>query len=510
MSSTAANIAANLAGRFWSNILSIAVVPVYLSFLGAESYGLIGIFTTLHSVIALLDLGLIWVLMRELTRLSTSGDNSGEERDLMRTVEALYWVISIAAAAAVFLLAEPLASHWIRNEGLPHETVVTAVRWMAVGAGLQFPFFIYQAALMGLQRQVAINVVQAVTATVRAAGGVLLVWQKPDIVWFLAWQSGMFLLSTGIAAFYVWRKLPPSPRRPRFRIALVSASWRYALGTTLIAVVNAVLSQADKIVLSKMLTLKAFGYYTIAFSIATTLWSIARPLSSAVFPRLSQLLATGGDAAAAPLYHRSTQMMSVLLGPAALMMVFFSYQMVLVWTQSAVTAENTWVVAALGAASILGFGLGDIPYFTRIAAGWVQLSLVLHSCLIVVVVPALAWTAKHYGPTGSAAVWAVVGFASFLISVTVMHRRMLRGELARFLLRDTAAPLLVAATVGLIGHFLVPRDGASWLLVLSVGTVYALMVIGAIAVAPDVRSAAMQRLQFAYNTHVRNRARTQR
>jgi O-antigen/teichoic acid export membrane protein len=510
MSATGRNVVANLAGRFWSNLLSIAVVPLYLKFLGIESYGLIGIFATLQGIVALFDLGLVWVLMRELASLSAREDSAPRQRDLMRTVEWLYWAISAVSATLVVVLARPLASGWLNAEGLPPETVTSAVRLMALGVAFQFPFAIYQGALVGMQRQVVVNVILSVTGTLRAVGGMLLVWYRPDIVLFLGWQGVISFLSTSLVALYVWRVLPKAPERPVFRFGLVSASWRYAIGATLIALATTVLFQADKIVLSKMLTLTAFGYYTIAQSIAAVLWSVARPISSAVFPRFAQLMSMNDDAAVTSLYHRSQQIMSVLLGPAALLIVFFSYEMVLVWTHDPKTAQNTWLVAALCGVSTLGLGLGDIPHFTRLASGWVRLSLILNSVLIAVVIPSLALAARYYGAVGSAAVWASVSFVYMIASVTLMHRRMLQGELSRFLFRDTALPLAAATAVALIGRELVPQGAGSTVLVLSVGLVYVLMMVAAVAALPDLRGTVLQRMQALFANHVRNRSRAER
>ena len=45
------NAVANLAGRIWSNLLSVAFVPLYLHFLGIEAYGLVGFAATLQGVL---------------------------------------------------------------------------------------------------------------------------------------------------------------------------------------------------------------------------------------------------------------------------------------------------------------------------------------------------------------------------------------------------------------------------------------------------------------------------
>ena len=51
-------------------LMSFAFVPLYIRFMGMEGYGLIGVFTTMLAIFALLDLGLGLTVNRELARLS--------------------------------------------------------------------------------------------------------------------------------------------------------------------------------------------------------------------------------------------------------------------------------------------------------------------------------------------------------------------------------------------------------------------------------------------------------
>jgi len=85
------NIIANFAGKAWAAVMSIAFVPLYIKFMGIESYGLIGIFASLLALFSLLDMGLSTTLNRELARLSALPDKTHDMRDLVRTLELPYW-----------------------------------------------------------------------------------------------------------------------------------------------------------------------------------------------------------------------------------------------------------------------------------------------------------------------------------------------------------------------------------------------------------------------------------
>src|SRR6202035_4627764 len=55
---------------------SLAVVPVYIHFLGIEAYGLIGFFLSLTAILSLLDLGLGTALNRQFAQYSAQSGNA--------------------------------------------------------------------------------------------------------------------------------------------------------------------------------------------------------------------------------------------------------------------------------------------------------------------------------------------------------------------------------------------------------------------------------------------------
>ena len=59
--------------------MSLAFVPLYIKFMGIESYGLVGIFVSLPALFGVLDMGLSTTLNRELTKaFSGTGQSPGD------------------------------------------------------------------------------------------------------------------------------------------------------------------------------------------------------------------------------------------------------------------------------------------------------------------------------------------------------------------------------------------------------------------------------------------------
>ena len=88
MSIVRRNIVANIAGRGWAALLSLAVFPVYIHFLGIEAFGLIGFFLSVTSILSLLDLGLGTALNRQFAQYSMQSGKAQEMHDLLRTLES--------------------------------------------------------------------------------------------------------------------------------------------------------------------------------------------------------------------------------------------------------------------------------------------------------------------------------------------------------------------------------------------------------------------------------------
>jgi O-antigen/teichoic acid export membrane protein len=482
------NAVANLAGRIWSNLLSVAFVPLYLHFLGIEAYGLVGFAATLQGVLLLLDVGIGASLLRELARLSAIPDSGREQRDTVLTLESIYWGIAIAGGALVFVLAPLIATHWVRPQHLATAAVISSIRIIGLIMAMQFPFGFYESGLMGLQRQVFVNMILAASGTLRALCSVLVLWLiSPTIQAFLLTQAITTGLATVAIRIILWRNLPASESAPAFRPAIFSLLWKYAAGTAGIALANALFYQIDKVLLSRWLTLTAFGYYMLAQSVAGVLWSLVRPISAAVFPRFSQLAVMKDETELRTLYHGASQSMSSLLVPVGVVLIFFSYDLIAIWTHNPAVASNAAPIAALAAIGIVAVGLADVPHFLRLAYGWVGLSLKTNLVLLVALLPVLAFATCRYGAIGAVSAWAAVNVAYLVITVPITHTRLLRGAFAAWAWKDTIIPAAAAVAIAALARMVIPHDGPLLMHFAQLCAAGLVILIATASTAPSVR-----------------------
>jgi O-antigen/teichoic acid export membrane protein len=282
---------------------------------------------------------------------------------------------------------------------------------------------------------------------------------------------------------------------------LLKNIWRFAAGMSGITLTALILTQLDKVILSKLLSLELFGYYTLAGIVGNGLGVLIAPIFNVVFPALCALVAVGDTEAIKRFYHRSAQVMAVIILPMAAVIALFSFDILQLWMGSTVTAQNAAPIVSVLVVGTALNGLMNLPYALQLAYGWTSLGLRINIFLIATMVPAIFFMASRYGPVGAAAVWVVLNSVYMLIGVPLTHHRLLKGEAGRWFVEDTLLPLLGVMLVTGIGRQLPTGPLPSFVTVLSLTLIMLCALAAAAIVAPQVRAWAvsqLSRLWFVY------------
>jgi len=483
-----ANLLANYFGQGWRALMSIVFVPLYVRYLGVEAYGLVGFFALLQSALALVDVGMRPALSREMARFTAGHHNADSIRTLLRSVTYVGLWIAAAVVVGVGVSSHLLATRWLHLETLPPETVARAIVAMALVIGLRIPENVYVSAVAGLQRQVIHNVVTSVMATIRALGAlVLLAFFHGGIQAFFVWQGLVSVITTAAMAVVIHRILPPAEGAVKFSWPALRSIWRFAAGMTTMAVLALLSTQMDKVLLSRMLPLSAFSYYALAGTVASVLFTFTGPINAAYNPRLAELTARGDQNALRRTYHQGAQLVSVLVGPAAMMLVVFAGRLVQLWTGDAQLTEHVVKFVPILALSVLLNALVNMPYQLQLANGWTRLAIFTSLGALTVVVPAIVFLVPRFGAIAAAWSGVVVNGAYMAFNVQIMHNRLLQAERFNWYVRDVFMPLAAAALMAIALRAILPTFTSRVFDGLLLLTEYGLCLLAAVSVAPIVR-----------------------
>lgn len=512
MSNISRDTVANVVGKGASVLFTLAFVPFYFRLLGTEGYGLIGFFVMLQTVLLLADGGFGGALTRELAWLSSERGAERRISDICRTFELLVLGIGCCVAALVASASGFIAQHWVNAEHLSSEQVRNAIVFMGIAIGLQLPFAIYQGALIGLQHHVVLNTILVAVGLTRGVGAVvLLMFYDHSPTTFFAWQALVSIAQLLAAHIVLWQHLPKSDSAARVDLGVLRTLWRFAAGLAAIGVTSSILTQVDKLVLSQMLPLAAFGYYSLATVVAGLPLLLAAPFHSAVYPRFASLVSAQNTSELTKLYHTACQFLAVVMLPIGGVVIFFSKELILLWTGDPVTATNSFLIASVLAVGSTLLGLMYIPYALQLAFGWTTLPLVVNLVAIAFLVPLTVWLAAAYGALGAATVWVLLNLIYVVGTIQWMHRRLLRAEKLNWYLDAVARPL-GATLAPLTASWAVLPDSMSPVGVIAfVGVTLVIAIASAAFSAPLVRSELLSRLsraaqaRYAAQPHVEGR-----
>lgn len=426
--------------------MGFVFAPLYIKYLGVEAYGLIGVFTLLQAWLSLLDMGMTPALGREMARFMAGAHSRESIRDLLRSIEIIALAIAALMTCAVAWGAKWIATSWLKADGLPVEVVMQAFAIMGLVIGLRFVEGVYRSAIVGLQRQVIFNVVSGLMATLRWGGAAgILIWVSPTIEAFFLWQGAVSVATLGILCNIIYATLPQGERGGQFSVKALSTVSGFAGGMLGINLLALLLTQVDKTLLSTLLPLTEFGYYTLAATVAGALFMLIGPVTQAFYPKFCEMHACGNTAGLSESYHKGAQLISVSAGSAAVVLIFFSETFLRLWTQDFILAER---VAPLLSVLIFGNllnGLMWIPYQTQLAYGWTTLTLYTNFVAVILIIPLIIILTPRYGAVGAAWVWVALNAGYVFLTAQLMYRRILPKEKWRWYKLDVFAPLLPAA-----------------------------------------------------------------
>ncbi len=457
MSSLKKNIISNYIGRAWPALLSIILVPTYISFLGIESYGLIGFYTSLSAVIGIFDLGIGSTMNRELAKRSTIVSQQDTQRDLVKTLEIIYWIIAIIVGIIIIFLSSFIANTWIKAENLPPQLISSAVMFMGLSIALRFPLSLYQGGLMGLQKQVLVNKLLIILGTVRGLGAVAVLWlisSKIDI--FFIWQSIISLVGSIVFLFALWSNLPKTNIKSVFRISILFEIWSYAAAISLNAIIGMIMSQLDKILLSTLLSLKLFAYYSIASTVASALWMIINPFNNAVFPKLVELISKDNYQRLKNFFHEMSQILSLLLLPIGFILIFYSKEILLVWLNDPVIAENTYLIMSFLVLGTLLNGLNSMPIYSANAYGWPMLMTYSNLFQSIFIIPLIIFMVNEFSAIGASIAWVIMNSTYLIITIPIFFRRFLKDEVKKWYYKDVLIPLFFSLLTCCISKLIAP------------------------------------------------------
>ncbi len=438
------NTIANYIGLGYTIIIGIVVFPLYLQYIGAEAFGLVGFFTVLQSWMQLLDMGMSPMFSRQVALARGQNIEFLELKKLLRSLELIVLTISIIAILSITVSSEWISSHWLNVTSLPLIDVKTCIMLMGGIFGLRFFSTLYRSGIQGMENQVQLNVINVILVTLRFIGAlILLKFFTQEIVYFFAYQLiiGIIELLTLFTVFYY--SIPVTNKIGiKFFWTIIKPILPFASGLAYATSIWVLLTQLDKIILSSILPLSEYGYFALVGIVAAGILQLSGPISQAILPRMTYLLSQGKEKDMLKLYRRSTQLMAVIMLPLTGMIALFSTELLFAWTGDRKAAEWAgpilfWFALGNGILSLSSF-----QYYLQFVHGKLKIHVIFNTVSAIIQIPIIIYAAFNYGALGVALTWFTLRLITFIIWTPIVHHIFAPGIHLSWLVKDIAPNFL--------------------------------------------------------------------
>lgn len=455
MSRLSRNILHNLAGQGLLFVLSFVAVRFVFRRLGAEAFGIILFTQTVNFLlVAVLELGISSTTVREIS--AHLHEDPPYVADVFRTGSLLYWTGYGVLAALLIILAPLLVAKWINLQALDTTTATRMVQILGVATLLALPRSLYASLFRGLQRMAFINVIDVGTSALQQVGVILILAFRGSLFAVVDWIALSYLL--GIAAyvlmasrFVAWRTL-----LPKFSATVVRRNKRFALHMMSISALATIHTQADKVVVSKLMPVGVLGYYSFASAVVTRATMVSSAVGQAAFPSLSDLFHRGQRPALMSQYGKLQTLLTLSMVPIYAAITFAALPFFGYLFTPAIGQRLLAPTALLSVGYYLNSTLA-VPYVFSLAVGKPEISVRQNVYALFTVLPATFVLVAIFGLVGAAASWVLYNVFAYAYGVPRICRECLRIAPSSWYAQIARAAALGAASYGtvwlLLGYF---------------------------------------------------------
>lgn len=450
------NVFWNFGAGVWLALLIILSTPWYISKLGLELYGVLSIWLVFQALMSFFDFGLGATIIREFAGSKLGSEGDFYRQDLLKTIEIFYWIIAAVLFSFLVIFSVFFSDNWFTFNISKNINIVYIMLLISCTLFFQFPSVLYFNGLIGLQNHKLMNILQISGNTLRYGIGSLILFFHNDLIWFFSAQILVAILQTFVTRYFLWKGINyTSLYTPVFKLDLLRYSARFSGGMALTSIAAVMISNVDRIAISKILPVSELGKYAIAFTATGLLQLGIQPFYRAFFPRYSELYSLGDYEKLKTEYFFSNKMIAIIIISLGIICLFFAEDIFLSWMKI-----NDLIIIKAFRLLILGIlcsGLGWLPAAMQQAQGWTSLHVKMIFGSILIGLPIMIFAIHFFGIIGGTVVWLIHGISDITLGLWLMHKRILKGELLRWYRTVIVPPVIISLPITYVSFLLKPH-----------------------------------------------------
>jgi len=472
------NITLNSISQGYFSIVRILIIPILIKHMGAEAYGLTGFYSTLVALSGLLSFGLTPTISRGVIRLYAGDVSSPGFFKFYTAVKKFFLLLAVTCVIVSFLFADALVDSWFKISDLARSDVIFALRLMSISAVLRWLSSPYISVLTGAERFVWYSGFLAFIATLRFLGVVVVMYFFGfNVRIFFLYELLISLIELGLPFLKARRVISKfSAVESSYNLqakAEVKSFFQFSLSNALSDGLWIVFCQFASVILSGILSMSQYGYFSLALSLANGVYLLSAPISLIALPRLSVFYISKQYKNFKRFYREFSQILTAVGVVSSVVVWGCAEQFLYLWTRDVEIVENTHLIFKLYTAGNALMLLCRMPFIYQYAQGNLVYHLVGSAIQLSILIPLTIVFSQEYGGVGAGEVWLALNMLYLVIWVSYSHYKLGFDEWKGWLFSDVfkvGFPAIVVVWL-IKENFLLANNPTGWLLALQIAVV---------------------------------------
>jgi O-antigen/teichoic acid export membrane protein len=389
----------NLLGAVLPVAVSLLTVPIYLSVIGEERFGVLALAWLFLGYFGVFDLGLGKATAQ---RIASLGHTSADRSRIFWGAMGVNTAAGVLGGLVLYVAARVAFEDYFKVSSALREEMLAAVWLLALAVPIATVSGVIGGALMGRQRFREINLISggaSVVSQLATLATAMLI--STDLTWLVLTVVVTRVL-TLILLFYECRRHAIGGEPLITTKAEVVALLGFGGWVTISGLVSPLMVVLDRFVIGGMLGAVAVAIYTVPWQLAQRALILPGAIQSALFPRQ----ASADETEQIRLTQTGIAAIAAILTPVIGLGIFAMEPFLKVWI-----GGNFHVQAApVGQIALLGFwanGMAYVPFAQIEARGKARIGALVHLAELPAYLAALYLLMMHYGLPGAAVAFSL-------------------------------------------------------------------------------------------------------
>lgn len=451
------NVVWNMSAQLFVAVIGVLVLPLYLKYLGSESYGLIMFYTNLVVWFSVLDLGITPSVSRITSLYLNKAIAFIEYQNVFNSFLVFIIAIALLSMTVGFFSIDWVAVKWLKVDALDYSVVYDVIFYTFAVIIIRWSTGIFRGILTGAEKIVWLSQFSISISFARFIIPLpFIVYWGWNVVDYFKFQFFLAITEFCVIAF---KSKPFLPHFEFSSVALKSKSVtemvRFSAAIATTTVIWLFVTQIDKVIISAKIPIDQYGYFSTTVLVANFILLLSSTCSSVLMPRFCALHAQGNYLAVRALYLQSTSFIAA--GSLFILTVstYLPFELLYIWSSDVEFSKYGADLLFYYAMGNFLLAMNGFPYYLQYAAGKLRLHLISHVFMLITIVPLVLFFVSAYGVFGAAIVWLAFHSLYFLFWVPLLHKLFLPGIQYQWSMTTISIPcIFVMAVTGLLVHTL--------------------------------------------------------